>query len=70
LSALRWIASGHGYEITGADILTAYEITLSAGATTGNLADVRARIDRLLADPSATSRDLVRRIIGRAVGTA
>jgi hypothetical protein len=70
LSALRWIASGHGYEITGADILTAYEITLSAGATAGNLADVRARIDRLLADPSATSRDLVRRVIGRAVGTA
>jgi hypothetical protein len=53
LAALHWIAQGHGYEISGADVLDAYAAVLNAAAQTGLArATVDAQIRALYAMPA------------------
>lgn len=49
LLALRWIAEGHGYEITGADVFEAYQHTLAAAERRGDAAGAKERIRELVA---------------------
>ena len=64
LSALRWIARGHGYEITGADILDAAHALQRAGAHAGRSAEaVSALLVSVLAE--APPRHLLHQLLGR-----
>jgi len=60
LLALHWLAQGYGYEITGADVWAAYRSTLAAAERSGNVADVRERIRKLVAAERAGERFVTR----------
>jgi hypothetical protein len=49
LLALHWLARGYGYEITSADVLSAYSATIAAAERAGNLAESRERIREIVA---------------------
>jgi len=50
LPALRWLATGYGYEITSADVYEAYRRTMEAAGRVGSLESTRKRIHELLDD--------------------
>lgn len=52
--ALRWLASGHGYEITAADVWAAYQATMRAAQ----------RVKR-----ADATKDQVRRLFGQTPGS-
>ena len=53
LAALRWISRGHGYEITGGDVLDAYAAVRQAAAMTNvSVETVNAQIREMIALPS------------------
>ena len=60
LLALHWLAQGHGYEITGMDVIEAGRRTLDAARQAGRTSDTRARIGTIL--EGETGRD---RFVGR-----
>ena len=64
VAALRWLVEGYGYEITGADVWTAYANTMKAAETAGRAGEVRDRIRALVATETYGER-LVTRILGR-----
>ena len=50
VASLRWISRGHGYDITGVDVLDAYTTVMHAAATAGvNAQQMKAQIRDLLA---------------------
>jgi tetratricopeptide (TPR) repeat protein len=56
MAALRWLAAGHGYEITAGDVLEAHRFTMKAAGVAGRVEETRRRIaDLLAADASAGS---------------
>lgn len=64
LAALRWISRGHGYEITGADVLDAHAALERAAAGAGiDDAGLAGRLSDLLAEGPPHS-DFVRKILG------
>lgn len=65
LAALRWIAAGYGYEITGLDVLSAYSSTIEAAKNCSAVDEVEGRIRELLAAPSSHAKDFVSKILGR-----
>ena len=65
--ALRWLVQGYGYEITGADVWTAYSSTMKAAEKTGNVAEIRERVKGLVA--SEAPGGFVTRILGRELGS-
>lgn len=66
LLALHWLVQGYGYEITGADVWTAYSSTLRAAETRGDVAGARERVRQLVAkEPSG---GFVARILGSELG--
>ena len=67
LAALRWLAAGHGYEITSADVWAAYTETMSAAEKAGRAEEARARIRTLVASETSGGR-VVSRTLGRALG--
>ena len=48
LAALRWLAHGYGYEITGADVWAAYSHTIQAAEQLGRRDEVCERICKLV----------------------
>jgi len=66
LLALQWLVQGYGYEITGADVWTAYSTTMKAAEANGNTAEIRERIRELVAGEKAGP--FVARIPGRELG--
>ena len=38
MTAIRWLAQGHGYEITALDVHSAYTHTMNAARRAGNAA--------------------------------
>src|SRR5262249_40589372 len=48
LLALRWLVQGSGYDVTGADVLAAYAITMRAAERRGKLPDVRDQVRQLV----------------------
>jgi hypothetical protein len=65
--ALHWLVPGHGYEITGADVLAAYSSTLDAAEKAGTVAEAKARM-RMLVEGEA-SGGFAGGILGRKIGT-
>ena len=66
IAALRWIAKGYGYEITGADVWSAYQHTMKAAAKHGSVDATQKRINGLVAADTAGAR-FVARILPRAL---
>jgi hypothetical protein len=50
IAALRWMAQGYGYELTGLDVLAAYRHAHEAGERIGVSDDVARRLEMVLAD--------------------
>ena len=68
MAALRWVARGHGYEITGMDVLAAYDaLTLAATCAGINAAELALQLNQLLAEP-APYADFLRKILDRRLG--
>ncbi|GAB4482862.1 MAG: hypothetical protein OHK0044_31950 [Burkholderiaceae bacterium] len=57
LAALRWIAAGYGYEITGVDVLAACSSTLAAARNGGSIDEIEGRIRALIVGPRSTAKD-------------
>jgi len=66
LLALRWLANGFGYEVTGADVWAAYSSTVAAAERTGRAPEVRARIRQIISDEDAGG--FVTTVLGREFG--
>ena len=48
LLALRWLAKGYGYEVTGADVWSAYANTMQAAERSDRVAETRERIKEIV----------------------
>lgn len=66
LLALEGLVRGDGYEITGADVLAAYDHTQAAATRLDRVDATRTRIERILERPGS-ARDFVARVLGRGV---
>ena len=64
LAALRWIAAGYGYEITGLDVLAAYSSTIDAAKNAGVVDEAEERIRDLISGPRSTSKDFIAAALG------
>ena len=67
LAALRWIAAGHGYEITGLDVLSAYSGTIEAAKNCSAVDEVEGRIRELLAAPTSASKEFMAKVLERSL---
>lgn len=65
MAALHWIAAGHGYEITGLDVLSAYSSTLEAAKKCNAVDEIEGRVRELLTAPKSPAQDLVAKVLGR-----
>jgi len=63
LAALRWLAAGYGYEITGVDVWAAYSHTIKAAERIGRRDEVRERIRTFVA-----GRRFLVEVLGRELG--
>ena len=63
LAALRWLAQGYGYEVTGADVWAAYSHTIQAAERLGRRDEVRKCI-RELVPTAGFVADVLRREVG------
>lgn len=66
LLALYWLVHGYGYEVTGADVSTAYSSTMGAAQIKGSSAEVRERVRQLVAGEAPGG--FVGRVLGRELG--
>lgn len=66
-TALYWLVQGYGYEITGADVLAAYEHTMKAAEQAGCREETRSRVHELVASETFGER-FVSKILGRELG--
>jgi hypothetical protein len=69
LLALRWLAEGYGYEVTGADVQAAYSSTIAAAERLGSVPQTRHRIRQLLLDKGKDT-GLVHGVLERELGLA
>ena len=56
MTALRWLAAGYGYDITGIDIREAYQFTMEAARNAGCESEAMERIRSLVASDLSSSR--------------
>jgi hypothetical protein len=64
VTALRWLAQGHGYEITPLDVRSAYTFTMNAAERVGRSDEIRRLIQHYIAEGSRT--DFMRSVLGPA----
>lgn|GEM_PF-2354480 len=72
LASIRWLAEGHGYEVTGADVLSAFCSASQAAKTLGRSEEVSEEIARRLKrdhSPGAFVRQVLERYL-EATGSA
>jgi hypothetical protein len=67
IAALRWLVAGYGYEITGLDVLDAYDFTMEAAVNAGCPEETLMRI-RALVESEPATHPFVRKILGPALG--
>ncbi|MFZ0469585.1 MAG: hypothetical protein WAL92_11765 [Thiogranum sp.] len=60
MTALRWLSEGWGYEVTGADVVEAYDRAMDAAARLNNIEDVAGQIRQLVESNESTSVSFVR----------
>lgn len=68
LAALHWISMGHGYELTGLDVLEAHRLAIEAARTTQQIDEAQASIEQVLA-PDRPMSSWMRRSLGIAPST-
>ncbi len=56
LAALRWILAGYGYDITGSDVMAAYNSTMDAATGLTREADIREQIREMISGEDANSQ--------------
>jgi hypothetical protein len=67
MTALRWLAEGYGYEVTGLDVLNAYSHAMKAAENAGCADQTRKRIHGLVARESFGEL-FVTKVLGRQLG--
>ena len=67
MAALHWLAQGYGYDITSADVHSAYDHTMKAAENAGCADEVRERIRTLVRKETHGER-FVTKILGRELG--
>jgi hypothetical protein len=68
LAALKWLARGWGFEITGADVIQAYSHAVEAAEALGRKAEVSEPIRQIVAADTSTGM-FVKQILGRRLGS-
>lgn len=64
LASIRWLTEGHGYEVTAADVLSAFCTATRAAKTLGRLEEVREELARLLKSDRSPGA-FVRQVLAR-----
>ena len=67
LASLHWLTRGYGYEITTADVSSAYAETLRAAERLGTVDETRERIRQLLANDSSIGQ-IVTTVLAHGLG--
>ena len=67
MAALRWLAAGYGYEVTGSDVLDAYSFTMKAAENHGVREQAQERIRALVAQDTRAD-SFVTGILERELG--
>jgi hypothetical protein len=66
LLALRWLVEGYGYDVTSADVWSAYANTMQAAAKSDRVAETRERVKEIVLGESGGG--LVFAVLGRELG--
>jgi hypothetical protein len=69
IAALRWMAVGYGYDITGLDVLSAYDHTIAAAHKAGCEAEIVERIRKVVMEGPGKG-SIVMIVLARALGMA
>lgn len=67
LTALRWLAEGHGYEITDGDVLDAFAHTMTAAEKAGRTDETLEQVRTLISSETTATR-FVAKILGPRLG--
>ena len=67
ITALRWLAAGYGYDITGLDVREAYQFTMEAARNAGCESEAMERIRAIVASDLSSSR-MVSTILSSEIG--
>lgn len=67
MAALRWLAEGYGYDITGMDVWMAYDESMKAARNAGCEEETHARIKTLVSRENFADR-FVTQVLGRKLG--
>jgi len=67
MTALKWLVAGYGYDITGADVMSAYSYTMKAAEVAGRKAETFERIRTLVAGEVSGDR-FVTKVLGLTLG--
>jgi len=67
VAALRWLAEGYGYEVTGIDVLDAYSHTMKAAENAGLTAETLSRVRSIVAR-NTPGVGFVVEVLGRRLG--
>ena len=65
MAALRWLSEGWGYEVTGADVVEAYDRAMDAAARLNNTDDVNDQIRQLVESNESAPTQFVRQSLLR-----
>jgi hypothetical protein len=66
LLALRWLAEGYGYDVTGADVWDAYSNTMTAASNQGCTDDTLKRVREIMVGEAGER--FVKSVLGRELG--
>jgi hypothetical protein len=61
--AIRWLAQGHGYEVTALDVHSAYTHTMNAAQRAGRADEIRSLIRHYVTD--GPLREFMTKVLGR-----
>ena len=67
MTALKWLAAGYGYDVTGADVISAYSYTMEAAESAQRKTETLARIREMVAGEVSADR-FVTKVLGRTLG--
>ena len=67
LAALRWLAEGYGFDITGADVWAAYSNTMKAAERVGKAVEIKSDL-RALAASTRGGTSFVAEVLGQELG--
>ena len=67
MAALHWLVEGHGYDITGLDVLNAYSHTMKAAENADRVEGTHRRIHDLVAQEPRGDR-FVTKVLGHHLG--